>query len=204
MDSTSREEKRESVRAVLRAKVQFSVMDAVDYETVKEHAVLGGCVGRGPVHTCIQSHLANVEGGGSSDTALDPKLAGFLIQIDEKLDRILNMLTKQDLCDHLPVYVGEGLDISGSGMRILSEKKVAPGEVLDARFRISRYPVVLLQVYAMVVRVRSTDRNGTPLHEIALEFLDLDEGYKEWIISYVFQIQREAIRCDKRDGNGQR
>ena len=202
MDSTNPEEKRESVRAVLRAEVQFSVMEAGEYEAVKGHAGLKGCVGRGPVHMSIQSHLADAEGGLSGDTALDPKLAGFLIQIDEKLDRILNMLTRQDMCEDLPVYVGEGLDISGSGMRILSEKAVEAGKVLDTRFWISRYPVVLLQVYGKVVRVQTTDRDGTPLHEIALEFLDLDEGYKEWIISYVFQIQREAIRSDKRGGNG--
>jgi hypothetical protein len=195
-------EKRESVRAVLRAQIQFSVMDADAYNAVRARAGSEGCVGRGPVHTWIQSHLADAEGGLSGDTAPDLKLAGFLIQMDEKLDRILNMLTKQDLCDDLPVYVGQGLDISGKGMRILSEKAIETGKVLDAKFRISRYPVMLFQVYGRVLRVRSTDRNGIPLYEIALEFLDLDEGYKEWIISYVFQVQREAIRSDKKGGNG--
>lgn len=198
MDSTNPDEKRDSVRAALRAEVQFSVLEAGEYEAVKGQGSLQSHVWRGPVHT----HAAKTERGSLGDTALDSKLAGFLIQIDEKLDCILNLLAKQDMCDDLPVYVGEGLDISGSGMRILSEKKVEPGKVLDTKFRISRYPVVLLQVFGKVVRVQSTDRNGRPLYEIALEFLDLDEDYKEWIISYIFQIQRETIRGDKRGENG--
>jgi len=202
MDSKKPDEKRDSVRAALHAQVHFSVMEPSEYEVVKNQTGLQTRIMQVPVHTSMQSHVAEGEGGPSGDSALDPKLVGFLMQIDDKLDRILQMLAKRETCDDLPVYVGEGLDISGSGMRILSEKKVEAGKVLDTRFRISRYPVVLLQVFGKVVRVRSMDRNGTSLNEIALEFLDLDADYKEWIISYVFQIQREAIRNEKRGGNG--
>jgi hypothetical protein len=202
MDATNQEEKRESVRAALRAEVQFSVMEAHEYEAVKDQIGLQGCVGRGPFRASIQPGIADAsEGALTGDTAPEADLIGFLIQIDEKLDRILNMLTKKDICNDLPVYVGEGLDISGSGMRLLSEENIEPGKVLDTRFQISRYPAVLLQVYGKVVRTRSMDRHGKPGYEIALAFLDLDESYKEWIISYVFQIQREAIRSEKKGEN---
>ena len=81
-------------------------------------------------------------------------------------------------------------------------KEVKPGQVLDARFRILRYPVISLQVFGKVVRVRPTEKDGSTWQEIALEFVDLDKDLKEWIISYVFQKQREAIRSEKRRGNG--
>jgi len=81
---------------------------------------------------------------------------------------------------------------------MLCEKALRPGQVLDASFRIFRYPVVSLRVFARVVRVNPADRGGKGCQEVALEFLDLDEADKEWIISYVFQIQRESIRNKQR------
>jgi c-di-GMP-binding flagellar brake protein YcgR len=73
---------------------------------------------------------------------------------------------------------------------------------LDARFRVLRYPVISLQVFGKVVRVQPTEKAGTKSYEIALEFVDLDKDIKEWIISYVFQKQRETIRSEKRRGHG--
>jgi c-di-GMP-binding flagellar brake protein YcgR len=146
--------------------------------------------------------MGDGEEGLAPDALLDPNLVDFLIRIEGKLDRILQALAKHDLCDDDPVYNGEGLDISGSGMRLLSEENVEPGKILDARFRIIKYPLVLLQVFGKVVRVRPLESKGEQLYEIAVEFLDLKEDYKEWIISYVFQIQRETIRREKGDVNG--
>jgi c-di-GMP-binding flagellar brake protein YcgR len=48
------------------------------------------------------------------------------------------------------------------------------------------------------MRVSPSEKNGHLCYEIAVEFLDLDEDHKEWIISYVFQMQREAIRRKKK------
>ena len=50
-----------------------------------------------------------------------------------------------------------------------------------------------------VVRISPSEKNGHLRYEISLEFLDLDEDHKEWIISYVFQMQREAIRRKKKE-----
>jgi len=34
-----------------------------------------------------------------------------------------------------------------------------------------------------------------------VEFLNLHEDYKEWIITYVFQMQRESIRGKRKSKN---
>lgn len=128
---------------------------------------------------------------------VDPNLIHFLIQIEDKLDRILGILAQNERGER-KLFLGRGLDIGGGGMRMLCEKALRPGQVLDANFRIFRYPVVSLRVFARVVRVNPADTGGKGCQEVALEFLDLDEADKEWIISYVFQIQRESIRNKKR------
>jgi hypothetical protein len=201
MDVTNADEKRDSVRADLRAEVQFFVLEAQEYETAKDQGRLEQQCGRGFLCPPMQSP---VEEGGSSVTGatVDPSLVDFLLQIEDKLDRILKLLEKHGMGSDVSAQVGEGLDISGSGMRLLSEKEVKPGQILDARFRVLRYPVISLQVFGKVVRVQPTEKGGTKLYEIALEFVDLDKDIKEWIISYVFQKQRETIRSEKRRGHG--
>jgi hypothetical protein len=200
MDLTNPDEKRDSVRADLRAEVQFFILEAREYEAAKEQGSLQRQVGREFFHPSMQSPV--VEEGAAAGTTLDSNLVDFLLQIEAKLARILKLLAKYEMDNDVCVFVGKGLDISGSGMRILSEKEVKPGQVLDARFKVFRYPVMVLQIFGKVVRVRSTERDGRQLYEIAFEFVDLDKDLKEWIISYVFQKQREAIRSEKRSGNG--
>ena len=109
------------------------------------------------------------------------------------MDRILDLLVKQDHSDP-EVFIGQGLDISGSGMSIFCEKKLVAGDCLDLEFRVFRYPAVSLKVYAKVARVQEMIQEGKTGFRMALEFLDLEESEKEWIISYVFQVQRESIR----------
>jgi hypothetical protein len=202
MDVNNPDEKRESVRAELRSEVQFFVLEAREYEAAKDQGSLPYQVGPGFFHPSTHSSGVENAGGLAAGTTRDSNLVDFLIQIEDKLDRILKLLAKCEMGDEASALVGEGLDISGSGMRIISAKKVKQGQVLDARFRVLRYPVMSLQVFGKVVRVRSIEKDGRQTHEIALEFVDLDDDLKEWIISYVFQKQREAIRGEKRRGNG--
>ena len=202
MDGNNPNEKRDSVRGDLRAEVQFFVLEASEYEAARERGSLHHQGGREFLHPSMRSPVVE-EGGGSADgSVIDSHLVDFLLQIEDKLDRILKLLAKYEKDKGASVLLGESLDISGSGMRILSEEEVRSGQVLDAKFRVFRYPVLTLQVFGKVVRVSPSEKDGRRVYEIALEFIDLDEDIKEWIISYVFQKQREAIRSEKRKGDG--
>ena len=194
MDETSLNEKRDCVRASLCAEVRFSVIDPREYEAIRNRGNVPAM--QSPINPSMQSLLVEEEGtavGGPPDR----NLIDFLIQIEDKLDRVLKLLAKQGESDD-GYFAGEGVDIGGSGMKILSGRELRPGQIIDARFRIFRYPVVLLQVFGKVVRISPSEKNGHLRYEISLEFLDLDEDHKEWIISYVFQMQREAIRRKKK------
>ncbi len=194
MDETSLNEKRDCVRASLCAEVRFSVIDPREYEAIRNR---GNVPARqSPIQPSMQSLFVEEEGPAVIGVP-DRNLIDFLIQIEDKLDRVLKLLAKQGEFDD-GFFSGEAVDIGGIGMKMLSVSEVRPGQIIDARFRIFRYPVVSLQVLGKVLRVSPSEKNGHLCYEIALEFLDLDEDYKEWIISYVFQMQREAIRRKKK------
>jgi c-di-GMP-binding flagellar brake protein YcgR len=61
--------------------------------------------------------------------------------------------------------------------------------------------VVSLQVFGKVVRVNPVQEDGKQGYEVAVEFLNLHEDYREWIITYVFQMQRESIRGKRKSKN---
>ena len=192
MENARPQEKRDCVRAALCVDVQFSVLDVHQYEAIRDKRDTRPAWFVKPMKQSVPGEVENYRAG----RAFESNLIDFLIQIEDKLDRVLKLLARQERCDE-GLFWGQGLDISGSGMRITCDKVVKPGQILDVSFRISRYPVVSLQVFGEVARVRPVQDDDKQRHEIALEFLDLDDDYKEWIISYVFKIQREAIRREK-------
>ena len=195
MEKVRREEKRDCVRATLRADVHCRVMD--EYEAIKEEKddrpgrfVVQPIKRSGPVEE------ENIAAGGG----FDPNLIDFLIQIDDKLDRVLELLTSREKKDE-NVFMGQGVDIGGGGMRMLCDTAVKRGQMLKISFRIFRYPVVSLQVFGKVVRVNPVQEDGKQGYEVAVEFLNLHEDYREWIITYVFQMQRESIRGKRKSKN---
>jgi hypothetical protein len=194
MEDVRLQEKRDCVRAALSVEVQFSVMDAHEYEAIRDE---GNVRSRRFVVKPIRQSVPGEEEDYRAGRAVDSSLIDFLIQIEDKLDRVLRLLAKYEKSDE-GLFVGKGLDIGGGGMRILCDQAVKSGQILDTSFRIFRYPVVSLQIFGKVTRVSPIQENDNLRYEVALEFLDLDEDYKEWIISYVFQTQREAIRSKKK------
>jgi hypothetical protein len=191
MKKIRRDEKRDCVRARLHADVHCAVMD--ECEVIKEDQ--DDRLDRFVVQPIKRSAPVEEDryspGGG-----FDPNLVDFLIQIEDKLDRVLKLLGGHEKHDE-NVFVGQGVDIGGGGMRMLCDAAVKPGQILKISFRIFRYPIVSLQVFGKVVRLNPLQKEGKQGYEVAVEFLNLHEDYKEWIITYVFQMQRESIRSKR-------
>jgi len=195
METIDTDERRDCVRAALCVDVQFSLLNADEYKNMRDE----GAVERN--RRCLVQPVKQVSSGGEDKSQIggivDSNLVDFLIHLEDKLDHMLKLLVKHEEGDD-SFFVAKGLDIGGKGMRILCEKQVEPGQLLDTRFRAFRYPVVSLNIVGEVIRAKPVQRGAKTYYEIALEFLDLDQDSKEWIISYVFQMQREAIRSGKR------
>ena len=195
METMDSDEKRECVRASLGVTVQFLVLDEAEYARRRADGETASCRGCG-----FQGEKWTPDGGEDKPkvgVTVDPRVVDFLIHLEDKMDHMLALMAQRE--EGAGSFLeGQGLNISGKGMRICCEKPIEEGRILDVRARMFRFPVVILKLFGKVLRVKQINQNGEAKYEIALEFLDLDKDAEEWIISYVFQKQRKAIRSGKR------
>lgn len=176
------DEKRSHVRANLSFKVKFKVLKREEYMVLKD------AIHQSPPTERVS--LGESDEGNSSALLID-----FLLNIDEKLDEIISILSKRKDNEGLPKN-GICSDISGSGMSIITDESVACGDIIHAKFILARLPLVYLDVFAEIKRVKALE-DKKDFFKIGVEFLDLDARVKERIISCVFQKQRENIRHSK-------
>ena len=188
MDS---KERRSYVRGDFSFKVKFRIMTPEEYETVKGTGdqILSPDKGIG-----IDSNDIN-----RRDEEIYPNacMIDFLLQMDEKLDQILAILSK-DGVDKGRLNQGVGINISGTGMEIITDKPVEPGKIIHANFVLLRFPLVFIDVFGEVLRGTPVDEDGKTIYHIGIKFLDLDQNDRERIIACVFQKQREIIRKSKK------
>ncbi|MBA7715301.1 hypothetical protein ES703_124342 [subsurface metagenome] len=183
-------ERRSYVRGDLSFKVRFKVMTPEEYETVK---MSGNQIVSPDRRLSVDSNNTN---RGATQITPNAFMIDFLLQLDEKLDQILAMLSKDGEAKGL-LNQGMGVSISGSGMSIIADKPVEPGQIIHANFVLSRLPLVFIDLFGQVVRVAPVDEDGEGTYHLGIKFLDLDPDDRERIIAYVFQKQREIIRIRK-------
>lgn len=132
--------------------------------------------------------------------AINGDIAEFFVRMDEKLDRILFMLSKNKAFLECSGR-GTGNNISASGMNIDIDRPVKQGQIVHATMVLSKTPFLYIDVYGEIIRVDALEGKDSPLCQVGIEFLNLDETGREKIVAYVFQQQREAIRKRKEEEN---
>ena len=137
---------------------------------------------------------------GNPGVTMGAGVLGFLLQMDEKLDRILTLLTQEKGKENLVYKEGKGVNISGSGMNIITDEPVEPGQIIQTRFVLSRSALVFRTVFGEVTWATRMDENGKTVYQFGITFLDLNPSDRERIIACVFQRQREALRKRKSEG----
>ena len=185
MDNAVVEERRSYVRGDLSFKIKFRVITQEEYEIVKEVTNLSSS----PENMSYDDTI-------SKESSVNTFIIDFLLNIDEKLDQVIAMLTKGEDSKELLKH-GICSDISGSGMSITVDKLVECGQIIHANFILARLPLVYLDVFGEIVRVTPVDENEQSLYKLGVKFLELNTNAKERIISCVFQKQRENIRKSK-------
>ena len=194
-------ERREYVRAPLRVDVEFTVMDRHEYETLMRSEHQPSCrFGSQPALFVDEARQYE------ADSTFRSNLIEFLIHMDDKLDRLLEIVSKvsgpeasirKDDEDKV-FFVGQGSDISGAGMSVICDKALKPGQILKASFVISRFPLIPLVLFGEVLRVAPVEEDGRHRYQVVVKFIDLDEEDREKIIAYTFQVQRDAIRKERK------
>ena len=192
IDITS-QERRSYVRGDVSFKVKFKIMSPDEYQDLTKS------------NKEIFSHDKSEKGIDITDTdnkdaniTPNTSLIDFLLYMDEKLDQILDFVSK-DVADKESLNQGIGSNISGSGMNIITDKPLEPGKIIHTNFVLSRFPLVFIDVFGEVVRVTPVDEDGKTSYHAGTKFLDLRLNDRERIIASVFQSQREAIRRKKKE-----
>jgi hypothetical protein len=207
MQELPSQERREYVRAPLFVDVKLAVVDRNEYEAVRRSAQ------RQPSCRLVGQTALSFDEGGQCDaeSTFHLNLINFLIHMDDKLDRVLDLLSKisgvsgleVSACNNdkgdKDVFLGQGSEISGAGMRVVCDKALKQGEILKASFMISRFPVTPLVLFGQVMRVVPVQEDGKQRYQVVLRFIDLDEEDREKVIAYTFQAQRDAIRKEKKE-----
>lgn len=197
MTESAQKERRSHVRGDFFFKVKFEIMTPEEYKSIKEAEKQFLPPDKA---MSIDIHDADKI---DKEIAPDDYIHDFLLHMDEKLDRILALLSKEE-DQKGPLNRGIGLNISGAGICLRVDKPVEPGKIIQARFVLEKSPLVFIKVFGEVENVTTSDEAGKTVYDLGVKFLDLNPYDRERIIASVFQKQREILRNRqaKGDDNG--
>lgn len=124
------------------------------------------------------------------NSKLPEDLTSFLLQMDRKMDRILGLLSKDNLRDDFP-YDIEIMELSAAGVKFRSSHTFNVDSALEIVIVLSQVPVRMAGSKGRVLGIEK----DTPLYRF--EFVDLRGSDMEAIVQHVFKQQREQIRNSK-------
>ena len=188
------EENRSYVRGDIFFKVKFTLLSQEDYENLERSEA-----GQFALKESSQEMIFP-DTDDPSVSLPDGNLINFLIQMDEKLDQILSLLSKGEEKKGR-FEEGIGLNISGSGMNMRVDRPIESGQIIHAKFFLTKSPFLFLDVFGEVVRVIPSEEKGKKSFQLGIEFVDLNEHDRDRIITAVFQKQRQTIRKKKGMGS---
>ena len=181
-------ERRSYVRGAFPFTVKFRLLTPEEHQAIREAE-------RESPHPEKETTTSITDADRSDlEITLNAALVDFLLQMDEKLDHILSLLSKAEVGEDVLPKQGTGTNISGSGMNMLVEEPLEVGRIIHAHFVLSRIPLVCVDTFGEVNWVEPVDENGTTRYSLGIEFVGLKPIDRERIIACVFQRQRKTIR----------
>jgi hypothetical protein len=186
-------ERRSYVRGNFSFKIKFKTMTSDEYE-----ALLNSRESR---FVLLQEEhdIPAADKAQSTDTSMDASLMNYMVRLDEKLDFIIELLTKDNETKDL-FEQAVGVNISGAGMNIMVDQPVATGQIIHSKIYLSKLPVVFLDIFGEVVHSSEVNECGNVLYSLGVKFLDLSVNDQERIIALVFKSQRGDLR-KRKDGS---
>jgi hypothetical protein len=120
---------------------------------------------------------------------ISPTLWKMLVQLDRKLDRIM---------EKMPVDLlntkAQPVNLSSTGMKIKVKKRFGLDESVRIKMLLPSLPVKELDVCGQVVRVEALPDGH---FEVALHFHEMDDTVRDEIILYTINQQRKAIAAQR-------
>ncbi|MBW2031559.1 MAG: PilZ domain-containing protein [Deltaproteobacteria bacterium] len=185
-------ERRSHIRENFSFKIRFGVLTREEYEKSSRHDQCAPPYPRRDLLTEPRNPPSRYPGD-----LQDSAMRELFLRIDEKLDLVLSLLCDKQVEGGL-IEEATGRNISGSGMNMVSRKRVERGNIIRANFILSIYPLVIIDLFGEIVRVSPVEESGKIHYSHGVKFLDLDPNVREKVIACVFQRQRQALRKRKR------
>ena len=135
-----------------------------------------------------------VDTSALKQTNLQETVVDFLLDIHDKLNHILSILSQDKLTRQFPIH-GRVVEISGSGLAIIPEKDLEPGQPLEIVMALDQLPMILAGAVG-VVENRVETKEGPAL---AVSFKRIRLEDQEAVIQYVFRQERRNIREQRLD-----
>jgi len=136
----------------------------------------------------------------SSVTTAELKNAGLaealvdaLMNLDRKLDLLIGLHSYDTLQEDFPL-TAEVVEISGAGVKLLCDEPLEENEHVEVVIVLTQLPVRMASAVAQVVRKETTPDGQTAW---ALDFVKIRDRDLESIVQFVFQTQRDELRCKK-------
>lgn len=124
------------------------------------------------------------------DSKVPEWLKAYVIELDRKLDQLLGMQSKKDLMTDFPITL-EVIQISGNGMVFKTDSDINVPCIMESVVEIEQIP---LRLAGAKGTVKAGNKDGT----LVMKFENIRENDLESIIQFVFSMQRERIRAEKR------
>ncbi len=125
--------------------------------------------------------------GFAATSKLPDDLANFLMEMDRKMDRILGLLSQDQLRDDFPLNL-DVMEISAAGVRFRTDDPLKVDDCLEAVFVLNRVPLKMAGAKGRIVGL------DAETNLFRFEFVNIRDTDKEAIVQFVFQQQREQIR----------
>jgi hypothetical protein len=130
------------------------------------------------------------------EASTDPKLMNLLVEINTKLNLILQKLNIDS--EGLNKAENKKVDLSEGGIRLNSRIKYDVGDLIEVKLLLSSLPYIGMILYGHVSRVKDVNAKE---YEIVIVFLELEDDVREMLWKYLLDRQRGILRrqVDKED-----
>lgn len=118
----------------------------------------------------------------------------YLEVIEKKLDRVLEMLSKNEGTGEAR-YVD--MDISAGGMNFSSDTKWDVESYLELRIVLPFLADAGILALGKIVRVEQAPGDANENWEISVSFIAMREEEKDLLINYIFSKERERLRAER-------
>jgi hypothetical protein len=134
--------------------------------------------------------------GGMESAQLEGRdnLERFLIRLEQKLDIVINLLAENVTRKHYE-YKAVLVDVSESGLRMISPVTLSPGSRLEIGLVLPNKPYHTIDIAGEIIWDHDGDGvRGEDGVTLGVCFTDILNEDRDDIVHYIFQKQREEIR----------